>query len=320
MISAEVVQASSYKGKSIWTLNLKYGLIVHAELLRHRLLSHSVKSNRAIEPHRIRKEVLTDPYVPVRFGKNQRGMVANGESKFSSIARRVWLTGRYFACAVHWTLDKLGIHKEVCNRVLNPWQHVRETMTFTEIDNLLNLRLHKDAQPDIQELVLKIKRAIEDACINNQVCELKLNEYHVPYVRRIYSNGVLVYQDNDGTLLNTEQAVQCSVARCARSSYDNHDGSSCTYNNKNGKMRTDKELYKDLLVMQPLHASPAEHVATPMESPVSSNNDWVNIQGITHMTKDGRLWSGNFNGWIQHRHTLNNESCWEYVKTNNHID
>ena len=31
--------------------------------------------------------------------------------------------------------------------------------------------------------------------------------------------------------------------------------------------------------------------------------------GITHMKRSGELCSGNFTGWIQYRHLLNNNTC-----------
>lgn len=314
-ISATVVQASTtVHGKTVWTMSLKYGLIVHAELLRHRLLAHSVKSNRAIEPHRIRREVIQDPYIPVKFGGNQRGMIAKGESMNANLARKIWLAGRYLACGVHWCLDKLGIHKEVCNRVLNPWQWVRETMTFTEADNLFNLRLHFAAQKDIQQLVLKIKESMENY---ENIMILSYGDWHVPYVTRQTVDGKLCYFDNNGRELSAEEAKQCSMARCARSSYDNHDGTKCTYDTpvKPG-MRTDKELYESLMVDRPLHASPGEHVATPMAYPVISPDAIVTTafaeKGVTHVDSRMRLWSGNLQGWIQARHLMEGESCWNY--------
>ena len=74
-IYAEVVQHSANKDNAeseVITFNVKYGLIVHAEALRHRLFSLGVKSNRAIPMGKIREEVLSDPYIPVWFGSKQR--------------------------------------------------------------------------------------------------------------------------------------------------------------------------------------------------------------------------------------------------------
>lgn len=324
-ITAEVVQASRYNNKVVWTLKLKYGLMIHAELLRHKLFSHSVKSNRAIEPHRIRHEVINDPYIPVRFGQNQRGMVAKGESKYARFARKMWLAARYVACGIHYCFEKIGIHKEITNRLLFPWQWVSQTLTFTEIDNFFNLRLHQAAQPDIQRLAQVIRDCLENAHANDEIEDIGLGDYHVPYVNR-YKNGEgqVVYRDNDGRELSVEQAIVCSMARCARSSYNNHDGSKSTYNTrvKQG-MRTDLEIYQDLIESKPVHASPGEHVCTPMVKQNVSLNSGVKIAfkqpGVTHVDRHGMLWSGCLRGWVQQRYLLEDESCWHYEETDEHI-
>lgn len=322
-ISANLVAASrSPEGVVVSTLNIKYGLIVHAELLRHKLFSHSVKSNRAIEPHRIRREVLQDPYIPVKFGVNQRGMIAKGWSPYANIARSAWLFARYPACAVHWFLNKLGIHKEVCNRLLNPWQWVRETITFTDYVNFFNLRIHKAAQPDIALLAHRIYDELEaNGIIDNvfsedHVLDLSPGEWHTPYVKRERGpDGVLRYFDNDDTELTVEQAIVCSVARCARSSYDNHDGTKCLYDQKaSPNARSDRELYESLLVDRPIHASPAEHVATPMlkpkVTPSMTMKAILNEPGVTHAHVTMWKFSGCLRGWIAHRYLIKDESVW----------
>ena len=135
---AEVIQHSKAKssGKEIITFSLKYALIIHAEFLRHREQSRCVKSNRAIPPKKIRSEVINDPYIPVFFGKNQPGMVAGQEVRFPRLARLLWSSSRYPAVYAHWVGEKVFRgHKEWLNRMLNPWQWVRETVTATDWDN-----------------------------------------------------------------------------------------------------------------------------------------------------------------------------------------
>ena len=311
-VYAEVVQHScdiNNKENELLTVQVKYGLIIHAEFLRHRMLSRGVKSNRAIPMNIIRKEVLQDPYVPVWFGAAQKGMVADNEMKYKWLGRQVWLKSRYLACGVHWLADKLGAHKEWANRLLNPWQFVRETITATEWDNLYNLRLHKDAQKDIQEIV----NCIYVAHKNSTPLEIKQGEWHVPYVNRErdQDTGLLNYLDNDGTKLFYSDALKSSAARCARSSYDKHDGTKTTFKN-------DEPLYNMLIDSDPKHASPVEHQGTPLER--SSYTKYVNTwgeffeDGVTHIDIYSKLWSGNFKGWVQHRQLLADHTCTEYKK------
>ncbi len=295
-VEAKVVahSKSSVNGKEVVTLNVKYWLCVHAEFLRHRLISHSVKSNRAIPMKTIRKEVLEDPYVPIWFGAAQKGMVANVEMKYKGIAKALWLGARYPACAIHWVLEKFGAHKEFANRLLNPWQFVRETISATEWDNLYALRLDKAAQKDINELTKCIKLAIEQS----EPDVLQPGEWHTPYVGKATFTGT------------PEEAVKCSAARCARSSYDKHDKTNPT-------IEEDLALYETLLVDSPVHASPAEHQCTPMIMPELDENSlyaspsmWE--EGESHLDRQGNFWSGNFKHWIQNRKLLPNEAVWEY--------
>lgn len=325
---AEIIQYSKNKdGKEIITYSLKYGLIVHAEMLRHRLLTNNVKSNRAVSMKQIRSEVLKDPYVPVKFGKQQKGMVSSSEFDFKNagVCRWLWKTARYPAVFVHWVLEKLGLHKEVTNRILNPWQWVRETLTATEFDNFYHLRLHKDAQKDIQVIAQAMLEAKKNYS-PSEIEPLTQGEYHVPYVFRYRNDtGVLGYYDNDGTRLSTQEAIEASCARCARSSYDNHDGTKALYHKThNSKGRSDKEIYQSLVNSNPVHGSCAEHQATPMEIPyneywfVDGSNGWVD--GVTHVDKHGSYWSGNFRGFVQYRQTLDNHVCWEYNTSNIPVD
>lgn len=303
-IRVEVVQHSiSESGKELLTVNVKYGLLVHAEFLRHRTLGRCVKSNRAIPMKTIRKEVLEKPYSPVFIGKNQAGMVADSEMKFKGFWEGLYKAARYPMCAVHWLADKCGAHKEWANRLLNPWQYVSETITATEWDNLYNLRVHKDAQKDIYEVVKLIHKAQK----MSKPLELKAGEYHVPYVTRKFTEGVLKYFDNDGTELSVEQAIQASAARCARSSYNNHDKTTANYQN-------DVVLYNNLIESEPKHASPVEHQATPMSVPVQDYVQDVGSaeEGVTHEDREGNYWSGNLKGWVQYRQLIPNNTCWDY--------
>lgn len=298
-INAEIVEhsKSAHDGSEIITVNLRYGLIIHAEWLRHRMITNNVKSNRAIPAKVIRKEVLDDPYVPVWFGENQPGMVADNVAKKEKLLRSLWKVARYPACFAHFIGEKLGLHKEVLNRLLMPWQWVRQTSTFTEGDNLYNLRLHKDAQKDIQAIV----RCVYEAKKQSKPNILYSGEYHTPYVQKQRIGGTLHYIDNNGACLTVGDAIKCSAARCARSSYDKHDGTKTT-------AITDIPLYDRLIVSEPAHASPVENQATPML------NAQLGEKGVTHLRSDGKLCSGNFVGWIQHRQTLENHTCYEYVE------
>ena len=96
-------------------------------------------------------------------------------------------------------------------------------MLFSEI---AALRIHPDAQEDIRKVVEEMMYEVE----NSTTLILDENQWHVPYVIR-QVNGDITYKDNDGKNLTLDEAIICSAARCARSSYANHDNSTTTYQN-----------------------------------------------------------------------------------------
>ena len=298
-VKAQVVEHSyntNNPESEVITMNLCFGLIVLGELTRHRTVTFSVKSNRAISGRRMRREVLDDPYVPLFLGKDKKGMVSDEEIKYKGLGVALWRGSRYLACGVHFIADKLlRGHKEWVNRLLNPWQFVSLTMTATELDNLYNLRLHRAAQRDIQEVV----RCAYEAHKSSVPKPVSYRNYHLPYV-----------QDREKDGYSLSECIEMSTARCARSSYNNHDKSDCTY-------EKDRVLCNSLVSDKPMHSSPIEHPCKPMRKIKASTSDdylpsnWE--KGVTHIDKDGNYWSGNFKGFIQQRQLLKDNVCTDYT-------
>lgn len=258
------------------TFCVTYPRFVHAEFLRHRLLSRCVGSSRAIPSRLFRERVLQDPALPLTYGVNQRGMQAGAELEGwrRQAAEGLIRTARYGAVGLAWALDRLGVHKQHANRYLEPWQWVTEVITATEWDNLWFLREHKDAMPELQHLVGWMHR-VYDASKPSLV---RQGGWHLPYIEQADWNWALD-QDAPSSLL----LARISAARCARTSYLNHEGKR--------DIEKDLALYAQLADRpegEPLHMSPTEHQA---------------ISGYSRDTE----WSGNFRGWIQHRKTIRRE-------------
>ena len=235
-IEAKIIAHSRVGSHEIITYALKYGRIIHSELLRTRTISHSVKSSRAIPSKLYRAEVLSNPYVPVHFGLNQKGMQAGKETHRSrQLGRLLWKTSSKVACVMHYLFEKSNIHKEITNRLIEPYVWTEETVTVErcDLDALVELRVHPDAQPDIAAIVEQMNLAL----IDSEPVEIKQGEFHLPYIR----------EDEN---LTTEQKILCSAARCARSSYAKHDG---TETNIENDLKLAKRLYESK------HWSPFEH-------------------------------------------------------------
>ncbi len=279
--SAKIIADSiSEHGIRITTMELCYPLIVHAEFMTHRMFSRNAASNRAIPTHRIIEQVESGAFYPTHWGKNQPGMQADDKLTGDDLreAHDIWTESVTNSVKSAQKLNVTGLHKQIANRVLMPYQYIKVIVTATEWDNFFKLRLHPDAQPEIQELARCIMKAMD----YYTPIELEHGEWHLPYV---------VAEDCVKT--TTDNFVKLSVARCARVSYLNHD-------NENPDVEKDIALADKLL--QAGHMSPFEHQATPMKRYAWFDENWVD--GTTHMTRDGVFWSGNFRGWIQYRQLI----------------
>lgn len=266
--SAIVVLASTCaNGKEIWTLQLRYWRAIHGEVMTHRAFGRNAMSSRAVPVRKMLAQLWNDPAGPVFWGANQAGMQARAElSGFRlALAKAWWRYGSLHAIAYCWIGSKLGVHKQVANRPLEPYQYMNTIITSTEWDNFFELRCHPDAQPEFKELADAIKAAMEEHRAAGRVRYLELGQWHMPYVRE---------QEKE---LSIQDRLKISTARCARVSYLTHDG-------KVTDMFRDFKLHDDLVGSSPRHSSPAEHQAMPA-------NQYFHP-------------SGNLKGWIQYRKLL----------------
>jgi len=243
--------------------------IVLAEFNTHRMLSRNSASSRAIPVEKMLKKVQEDPFIPIYWGKNQKGMQAEEElsEELQNEAQKAWLAGRDFAVAAAGKLLELGIHKQVANRLLEPFLWHTIICTATELENFFNLRDHKMAQPEIRRGVQLMKECYA-ASIPQHVSP---DCWHLPLVTGV--DEVTLLREN----FTWRQLAEISCARCARVSYLTHDGKR--------DPRKDLELCADLIKNG--HMSPLEHAARVMHVP---------------------LMSGNFFGWQQYRKIVPGEA------------
>lgn len=266
-ISAKVIADSiSPRGDRITTLQLLYPRFIHAEFMTHRVFSRNASSSRAIPVAKIIGAIQNDPAMPVSWGQNQKGMQADQDVDAATRkkAEAVWLLGAQAAIKTAEAMIELGIHKQIANRVLEPWAHISVIVTATEWENFYTLRDHKDAQPEIAALAREMRVAMDGSTPNL----LGEDDWHLPYVSKEDIGNVKLYAD----LLWSQNAEQCqrqfpnvvhmaeymglqaSAARCARVSYNTHDGN-------RPKIEDDIKLADRLAASK--HMSPFEHQATP---------------------------------------------------------
>ena len=149
-----------YNKVRLTTLQLRYWRAIHGEFMTHRVFSRNASSSRAIPIKKFISQVWNDPAMPVHWGKNQAGMKARSELTPLQIklCKFIWISASKVACIFAYLLSLVGLHKQIGNRILEPWQYISVIVTATEWDNWFELRNHPDAQPDIQELAKLIDR------------------------------------------------------------------------------------------------------------------------------------------------------------------
>ena len=294
-ISAAVIQSSiSTQGVALHTLELEYPRFILAELNTHRMLSKNSASSRAIPLLKMHETLNASP---VSWGKNQRGMSASEDLSGEELDRckDLWLSARDAAIHYSVSMSAAGLHKQVVNRVTEPWMMMKTVISGTEWANFLWLRNHPDAQPEIHELA----KCVELALSASGSTMIVSGEWHVPYIDRIRGDDNVLRYFSSGQEVTVETAKKVSASCCAQVSYRVLDDS----------IEKAEMIFDKLINSEPMHASPVEHQATPIhftEYSQPSNYYWA--EGITHEDRNGTLWSGNFRDWIQYRKTLPNES------------
>ncbi len=307
IVAKIVADSINTSGNRITTFELEYPRFIHSELMTHRLFSRNAMSSRAVPVSKMIEQVRNNPATPIHWGKNQSGMQAKTEHTEDVLDN----TGEAFSVQDWWYLsaeeaassaeamEEAGYHKQIVNRLLEPFQMMKTVLTATEFSNFFWLRLDEDAQPEIHELALCMKSAYDESYPE----ELVSGEWHTPYVEHYRYEDGLKYdvEDSEGytRFITAEEAIAISSSCCAQVSYRNIDNS----------FEKAMKVYERLGVGgSKIHASPFEHVAKPMKECVFdyNNPDLKPEEGITHVDTDQNYWSGNFKGWIQHRQLLEN--------------
>lgn len=282
MIKAEIIADSEGpSGVRLTTFVLTYPRFIHSEFMTHRMISKNAASSRAIPCKKMRAAVLKEPAMPCSFSQNKAGMQAAGDisPRKQKIATFLWCAAGVTMCGFHWALEKLGVHKQHANRVLEPWLHMTVIATATDWDNFFGLRCHPMAQPEFQELAYKMHNEYKFSLVR----KLKAGQWHLPYV----DEREVETEDLEHSIEPRQGPmgyIRKSVARCARVSFLTHGGGRPTF-------LEDFQLYDRLLGSAPIHASPAEHQAKATSS---------------------KKYSGNLKGWIQFRKTLKGENIKKY--------
>lgn len=236
---AKVIEDSvNPRGVRLTTVEAQAHRFILAELNTHRVFSRNSASSRAVPFKRKMKSIQENPAIPLRFPLEKPGMQGADEDVPYGDASEVWLRARDAAVSHAQELADLGVHKSVVNRLLEPFMYHKVVITSTYWSNFFEQRCSPLAQPEIREMA----DCIYDAMEQSVPVERGWGEWHLPYVTQELRESLPIDQ---------QRAI--SAARCARTSYETHDGEI--------DVDKDLDLHDKLVKADPPHASPLEHQA-----------------------------------------------------------
>lgn len=313
-IWAEVVKDSINNfGDRVTTFRLHYHRYIHAEFMTHKMISKNASSSRAIPVGKMLQSIQEMPAKPIHWGLNEPGMQANREADGSLAVdgHNLWQMAANWATSVSsdmW-MDGKGFHKQIVNRIAEPFSFINVVATGTDWENFFWLRYHADAAPEIAELA----RCMYEAREASEPLQLWSTEWHLPYVDQFRdSEGMLQYCDYDSeSVYSLDEAQKISSSCCAQASYRSLDQS------------LDKALgmFTRLVGGKPLHASPFEHPCTPfsdLEYNIRNESKLKLKEGLSYIYDDDEvvenmsdivMYCANFRGFTQYRKMMNGENC-----------
>jgi thymidylate synthase ThyX len=262
-ITARVIADSiNTTGNRLTSLVITLPRIVLAEFNTHRALSKNSASSRAIPFNKMVEQVSKNPFVPTKFLQDHKGM--QGTKYFTGDAeeamRSEWLHARDVAVLQAKSLNQMGVTKQICNRLLEPFMMHTIISTATEWQNFIALRAHDQAEIHIQDAAYKVLDAL-----NNSIPKLlQPGEWHIPFgdnmdfdkLREVSKLSVFTKEEEDSL------RVKIAIARCARVSYMNFEGKD--------DYAADIKLFD--MLKESGHMSPFEHVACALPGAIVSGN------------------------------------------------
>lgn len=315
----------------IYTIRLRYPRIIHSEIMTHRDFSRNARSSRAVPVKTMLLETTSIPFIPWHWGKNQKGMQASeecnemvwvqeiqmplagsgyghpldwkgAENELTGATREdAWLMARDRAIQSAEAFMEAGYHKQIPNRLLEPFSWIDTLITATNWKNFIHLRDHKDAEPHLQDLARLVSQAIKEA----DVQQLDFGEWHLPYITAKDWEHARCFFPMPMSKINEplhDWLRVLSSARCARISYAPFDG--------DASYAAELARYESLVNSDRVHASPLEHQATPdVKSPVRTIRNTRSGMTLEMQSNEWEAphYHGNLTGWKQNRKYVTGE-------------
>jgi len=307
-----VADSKNHLDNRLTTFILTFPRYILAEFNTHRMLSRNSASSRAIPFKKMVQAVSENPFIPIAWMKDHSGM--QGNEYFTGWRAKVielaWIAASKSAIFFATKLHKLGLTKQLANRLLEPFMWHTVIVTGSEYENFFALRASEYADIHIQKLAYEMLEAYNAS----EPVELSPGQWHIPFGDKI-DESLLIdtllknTQDYDAWkkgLANVyipneridEAKLKISSARCARISYTvvGEEGKPDNYEN-------DIKLHDRLATSG--HWSPMEHCGRAMSDKEFSFDSSFNADDGEEGTWG---WSGNFRGFIQYRKFFANEN------------
>lgn len=315
-----VLDSVSEAGVRLTTMEVTFPRFVLAEFNTHRVFSRNSASSRAIPVKKQLGNLLEDPYVPDRFGRNQQGMQSYEylDGLQHDEATRSWLRARDRAATSAFELllgerlsgDIFGYNPECGHANIKRLKagfndaidYARGAANNQQLETTNILDVHKQFANRLLEPFMW-QTVIVTATEWSNFYALRANPEAQPEIRTIAESMRFLYDEHrprllapgewhlpfiqpdemDWALENIELAKKVSAARCARVSYLTHDGK--------------RDISADLTLHDRLvssgHMSPLEHVATPCPHACCDID--------ANLSSSHGQWHGNYRGWKQLR-------------------
>lgn len=347
-ISAQIVADSvNVQGNRITTFILTYPRMIHAEVMTHRMFSRNAASSRAIPFKKMIKSVMDDPFIPIAWQKDHKGMQGNeyitdritlenciGSWKAASIAAIAWAK----------TLsEELEVTKQICNRLLEPFMWYTCLVTATEYDNFFELRAPKYYSEDTKKTYKSKKDYIEDHKLDfspynniqwlevsksgaeihiqalaeamwdarneSEPRKLEVGEWHIPFGDQM-DNEMLYFISQGGDHQTDEELAETFILNKLKIAVARC--ARLSYMTFDGEIDYNKDIVLFQQLLESKHASPFEHCARAMDK--DEYTSFIKGKGMAGyigeplgFKKENLGWCNNFRGFIPYRYLIENK-------------
>lgn len=324
VIESKVVSITPKGIESVYDISVdsKFHNFIANDIVVHNCFSRNAASSRAITVKSMIDLISNNPAIPIHWSKNQRGMqghIPNYEpveidGKLYT-ATEAWLMLRDIVAKYSLAFSDAEYHKQVSNRLSEPFQIMKAVITSTEFENFYNLRLEDFENYQAAHEIHEVSVCMYKARQLSKPKDLNLNEWHTPYYqdgrftpKNKICNEQMKFEIKEGYSslfddggVNLLDALKVSSSCSAQISYRKLDES----------IEKAIDIYEKLVMSEPVHASALEHCATPTPVVDLSKGLFFPI-GVTSLSNRMTWQSGNFENFVQFRQLIKNHDCREF--------